>query len=99
MRYLNREDKQTRKIVDQYFHKKLEIKNQKLKNKQNQELQQKLAITLAKLPRRSGLTRPKNRCVISCKGRATLRRFRVSHTVLREEYAKGNFPGVFQKSF
>jgi len=99
MKYLNREDQQTRKIVNKFFYTKLEIKNQKLQNKNNSELQKKLALQLLKLPTRSGLSRPKNRCVLSCKGRAVLRRFRLSHTQLREEYAKGNFPGVFQKSF
>lgn len=99
MKYLNREDKKTREIVNKYFYKKLEIKNQRLQNKTNGELQQQLALQLLKLPLRSGLTRPKSRCVISCKGRAIVRRFRLSHTTLRSEYAKGHFPGVGQKSF
>lgn len=99
MKYLNREDQQTRKIVNKFFYLKLEIKNKKLQNKCDAKLQKFLALQLLKLPTRSGLSRPKNRCVLSCKGRGILRRFRVSHTTLREEYAKGHFPGVFQKSF
>lgn len=99
MKYLNREDKKTREIVNKYFHVKQEIKNNKLLNKSNFELQYKLAIKLLKLPRASGLTRPKNRCLLSCKGRAVLRRFKVTHTTLREQYPKGVFPGLYKKSF
>jgi len=99
MKYLNREDKKTRTIVDKFFYKKLEIKNQKLINKENIIVQEKLAVQLLKLPKASGLTKPKNRCVITCKGRAVLRKFRITHTTLRELYPKGVFPGVYKKSF
>ena len=99
MRYLNREDKKARFFVNKYFEKKLEIKNNKIFNKSNFELQNKLGFSLLKLPKLCSLTLPKNRCIISCKGRATLRRFRVSHTTLRELYPIGLFPGVYKKSF
>lgn len=99
MKYLNKEDKKTREIVNKFFNLKVEIKKQKLHNKSNFELQNSLALKLLNLPRLSGLTRPKNRCILSCKGRAVLRRFRVSHTTLREEYPKGVFPGLYKKSF
>jgi len=99
MKYLNREDKNTREIVNKFFYLKSEIKNKKLANKENTELQASFFTILLKLPKKSGLTRPKNRCVISCKGRAILRRFRMSHTTLREEYPKGTLPGVYKKSF
>lgn len=99
MKYLNREDKHTREIVNKFFNLKLELKNQKLANKENTELQSSIFMLLLQLPKKSGLTRPKNRCVISCKGRAILRRFRMSHTTLREEYPKGTLPGLYKKSF
>ena len=99
MKYLNKEDKKTREIVNKFFYTKLEIKNQKLITKPILEVQNQLALKLLKLPRRSGLTRPKNRCILSCKGRAVLRRFRVSHTTLRELYPTGVFPGVYKKIF
>jgi ribosomal protein S14 len=99
MKYLNREDKKTREIVNKFFNIKVEIKKLKLFNKENFELQNQLALKLTKLPKASGLTKPKNRCILSCKGRAVLRRFKVSHTTLREEYPKGIFPGLYKKSF
>lgn len=99
MKYLNREDKKTREIVNKFFNSKLELKNQKLLNKENTEVQNKIFLILLKLPKQSGLTRPKNRCIISCKGRAIIQRFRMSHTTLREEYPKGVLPGIYKKSF
>jgi small subunit ribosomal protein S14 len=99
MKYLNREDKKTRKIINKFFNKKLEIKNQKLINKENSDIQKNLAFDLSLLPKASGLTKLKNRCVITCKGRAVLRRFRITHTTLREQYSKGFFPGIHKKSF
>jgi len=99
MKYLNKEDKKTREMVNKYFGIKVRIKELKLLKKDDSELQDILNLELLKLPRLSGLTRPKNRCILSCKGRAILRRFKVSHTTLREEYPKGVFPGVQKKSF
>jgi ribosomal protein S14 len=99
MKYLNREDKKARFFVNKYFDKKMQIKNTRILNKSNFDLQNKLGNILLKLPKISSLTLPKNRCIISCKGRAVLRRFRVSHTVLREYYPLGLFPGVYKKSF
>lgn len=99
MKYLNREDKKIRICVNKFFNKKIFIKNQKLINKPNFQMQKKLGLSILKMPKLCSFTLPKNRCIISCKGRAVLRRFRVSHTTLRELYPLGVFPGVYKKSF
>ena len=99
MKYLNREDKKVRKFINKFFDQKLALKQQSLINKNNVNLQFTLGRKLAKFPRQSGLTRFKNRCVLTCKGRATLRRFRVSHITFREQFRLGQFPGIKQKSF
>lgn len=99
MKYLNREDKKVRKIINKYFYQKFEIKQQSLQNKTDVTFQFELGRKLAKLPKQSGMTRSKNRCILSCKGRATLQRFRVSHTTFREQFRLAHFPGVKQKSF
>lgn len=99
MKYLNREDKKVRKIINQYFDKKCEIRIKSLRNKDDVNLQFELGRELAKLPKQSGMTRFKNRCILSCKGRATLRRFRVSHTTFRQQFRLAHFPGIKQKSF
>jgi len=99
MKYLNREDKKVRKIINNHFDQKFILKQQSLKNKENLDLQFELGRELAKLPKQSGMTRSKNRCILTCKGRATLRRFKVSHTTFREQFRNGFFPGIKQKSF
>jgi ribosomal protein S14 len=99
MKYLNREDKKLRFYVNKFFNKKIKIKNQKLKNKSNLKIQEQLGLSFLKMPKLCSFTLPKNRCIISCKGRGILRRFRVSHTTLRELYPLGVFPGVYKKSF
>ena len=99
MRYLNREDKKVRKIINNHFIQKFWIKQQSLQNKEDVNLQFELGRELARLPKQSGMTRSKNRCILTCKGRATLRRFKVSHTTFREQFRSGKFPGIKQKSF
>jgi len=99
MKYLNREDKKVRKIIHNHFNQKFILKQQRLKNKENLDLQFELGIALSKLPKQSGMTRSKNRCILTCKGRATLQRFKVSHTTFRDQFRKGQFPGIKQKSF
>lgn len=99
MRYLNREDKKVRKIINAHFDQKFMLRQQSLKNKTDLTLQFELGRELAKLPKQSGMTRSKNRCILTCKGRATLRRFKVSHTTFREQFRGGCFPGIKQKSF
>lgn len=99
MKYLNREDKKVRVSVNKFFNKKINIKNQKLKNKTDLKIQNQLGLSFLKMPKLCSFTLPKNRCIISCKGRAVLRRFRVSHTTLRELYPLGILPGIYKKSF
>lgn len=99
MKYLNREDKKVRKFINKFFDQKFDLKQQSILNKNNVNLQFTLGRKLSKFPRQSGWTRFKNRCILTCKGRATLRRFRVSHTTFREQFRLGQFPGIKQKSF
>ena len=99
MKYLNREDKKVRKVINKYFDQKFNIKQQSILNKEDINLQFELGRKLARFPKQSGLTRFKNRCILTCKGRATLRRFRVTHTTFREQFRQGQFPGIKQKSF
>lgn len=99
MKYLNREDKKVRKFINKYFNQKFDIKQQSLLYKNDVNFQFELGRKLASFPKQSGLTRFKNRCILTCKGRATLRRFKVSHTAFREQFRLGQFPGIKQKSF
>ena len=51
------------------------------------------------LPRNSSPTRHKNRCLISGRPRAYMRRYGVCRIVFREEASAGNIPGVTKASW
>ena len=54
---------------------------------------------LAKLPRDSSATRSRNRCQLTGRGRAYLRKFGISRLMLRELAHKGMVPGVRKASW
>lgn len=54
---------------------------------------------LAKLPRDSSATRSKNRCQITGRSKAYLRRFKVSRIMLRELALAGKIPGLKKASW
>ena len=54
---------------------------------------------LAKLPRNSSPIRVRNRCLLSGRPRAYLRRFRVSRIAFRELALNGKIPGVTKSSW
>lgn len=54
---------------------------------------------LAKLPRDSSPIRVRNRCLLSGRPRAYMRRFRVSRITFRELALSGKIPGVTKSSW
>lgn len=54
---------------------------------------------LSKLPRNSAPTRIRNRCLITGRPRAYMRRFRLSRLTFRELALSGKIPGVTKSSF
>jgi small subunit ribosomal protein S14 len=54
---------------------------------------------LANLPRDSSPTRGKNRCALTGRSRAYLRKFKVSRIMLRELALKGMIPGMKKASW
>lgn len=54
---------------------------------------------LTKLPRNSSKTRIRNRCLITGRPRAYMRRFRLSRLTFRELVMNGKVPGVTKSSF
>lgn len=54
---------------------------------------------LAKLPRDSSPTRSHNRCELTGRGRAFLRKFKVSRIMLRELALAGKIPGLRKASW
>lgn len=58
------------------------------------EYRENARILLCGLPRDSSITRPKNRCVITGRGKGILRKFRISRIVFREQGVKGGLVGI-----
>lgn len=58
------------------------------------EIRENARILLGKLPRDSSVTRPKNRCVVTGRGKGVLRTFRLSRMVFREQGVKGSLVGI-----
>ncbi len=54
---------------------------------------------LAKLPRDSSATRSKNRCQITGRSHAVLRKFKISRIMLRELGLAGQIPGLRKASW
>lgn len=54
---------------------------------------------LAKLPRDSSATRSNNRCELTGRSRAYLRKFKISRIMLRELALKGMIPGLRKASW
>jgi small subunit ribosomal protein S14 len=54
---------------------------------------------LAKLPRDSSATRSHNRCQLTGRSRAVLRKFKVSRIMLRELALAGKIPGMKKASW
>ena len=54
---------------------------------------------LAKLPRDSSPTRSHNRCMITGRSRAVLRKFKISRIMLRELALAGKIPGLKKASW
>ena len=54
---------------------------------------------LAKLPRDSSPTRSRNRCQITGRSRAFLRKFKISRIMLRELALSGKIPGLRKASW
>lgn len=86
-------------------------KSKVAKEKKRQELVQKYAElrkelkakgdyeALRKLPRDSSPTRLKNRCEVTGRPRAYLRKFKMSRIAFREYAHKGQIPGVKKSSW
>jgi small subunit ribosomal protein S14 len=60
---------------------------------------QKNFAALARLPRDSSPTRSHNRCLLTGRSRAVLRKFKVSRIMLRELALAGKIPGLKKASW
>jgi small subunit ribosomal protein S14 len=87
------------RLVEKYAAKRAELKsilaNPNASDEEFFEAQRKLS----KLPRNSARTRLRNRCAITGRPRAFIRRFGLSRLTFREMALDGRIPGVIKSSW
>jgi small subunit ribosomal protein S14 len=87
------------RLVEKYAAKRAELKsilaNPNASDEEFFEAQRKLS----KLPRNSARTRLRNRCAITGRPRAFIRRFGLSRLTFREMALDGRIPGVVKSSW
>lgn len=87
------------KLVEKYAAKRAELKsilaNPDSSDEEFFEAQRKMS----KLPRNSARTRLRNRCAITGRPRAFIRRFGLSRLTFREMALDGRIPGVIKSSW
>jgi len=94
------EKNQLRKdLVAKYAVKRAELKATLANPNTTDEEFFKAQRALAKLPRNSSPIRVRNRCLLSGRPRAYMRRFRVSRITFRELALNGKIPGVTKSSW
>lgn len=67
--------------------------------KSTPEQVEEATLKLQKLPRDSSIVRVRNRCKVSGRPRAYLRKFGMSRIALREKALEGQIPGVVKSSW
>ena len=95
----NNKDLKKRLLFKKYEVKRLLLKSM-IKNMSLMPLFRKdMVLMLNKLPRNSSLTRVKNRCTITGRGKSIYRKFRMSRLTFRELANKGLLPGIKKSSW
>ena len=91
-------EKKRKKLVDKYYAKREELKQQFMKA---EDLEEKIEIhrQIQRLPRNSAPSRVRNRCWLTGRPRGYYRDFGLSRNVLREMAHEGLLPGVVKSSW
>jgi len=87
------------RMSEQYAAKRRELKRIMEDPETSDEAFYDAQAKLAKLPRNSSPVRVRNRCSVTGRPRAHLRRFGLSRITFRELAAKGQIPGVTKSSW
>lgn len=92
-------NKNRKKLIEKYAQKRKEIKAKLADPETSDEDFYNLTRQLAKLPRNSCPVRYRNRCRVTGRPRAFLRKFGVSRITFRELASCGQAPGVVKSSW
>jgi len=87
------------KLVEKYAEKRAQLK--KVISNPNTSDEEFFTATraMAKLPRNSSIVRVRNRCAVSGRARAYIRKFGISRLTFRELALDGKIPGVTKASW
>ena len=91
-------DLKRRAMYEKYKDRRAQLKQQ-IKNAQDPADRQRLHWQLQQLPRNSSPTRLKNRCLVTGRPRAYMRKFGLSRITFREMASLGLLPGVRKSSW
>ncbi len=92
-------DVKRKKLAAKYAKKRADLKATIVNMKLSDEERQKAVIDLQKMPRDSGKTRIRNRCVLTGRSRGFYRKFGLGRSKLRELMMRGEVPGVVKASW
>lgn len=88
-----------KKLVEKYYNKRQELKKVLLDPEASPEQKGEAMRTLQRLPKNSSPVRVRNRCELTGRPRAYLRKFRLSRIQFREMALRGMIPGVTKSSW
>ena len=92
-------DAKRQKLHARHTEKRADLKRQLKAAWDNPDRRWELQVQLQKLPRNSSPTRLRNRCGVTGRPRAYMRKFGVSRIVFRELANEGYLPGVRKSSW
>jgi len=92
-------DKRRRRLVEKYAAKRNELKRLMASIERTDEKFYEAQRELAKLPRNSSPVRLRNRCCVTGRPRAYLRKYRISRITFRELASTGKIPGITKSSW
>lgn len=92
-------DQKRQQLHDKYRERRAELKRQLKAAQGNPQEVMRLQMELTKLPWNSSPTRLKNRCVVTGRPRAYMRKFGLSRITFREYAHRGFLPGVTKSSW
>lgn len=92
-------DLKRRRLIEKYSNKRIELKAILANPETTDEEFYKAQAKLTKLPKNSSPIRARNRCSITGRPRAHIRKFGLSRITFRELASKGKLPGVTKSSW
>lgn len=87
------------KLVQQNWQKRQELKKQVMDLRLSEEEKEKARLALNKLSRRSSPVQLRNRCQLTGRARAYLRKFKLSRLTFRKMALEGKIPGIVKASW